>query len=33
MVVPHLVDENAVDAAGENLYSELLEFGIFFSNR
>ncbi len=33
MVVPHLVDKDTVDAAGENLYSELLELRMFFSNR
>jgi len=32
MVVPHLVDEDAVDAHGENLHAQLLKFRMFFSN-
>lgn len=33
MVVPHLVDKNAVHAHGKNLDAQFLEFGVFLCDR
>jgi hypothetical protein len=33
MIVPHFVDEHAVDAHGKDFNTQLLKFGVFFGDR